>query len=204
MRDSGYKNTAFALAELIDNSIQAGATSVEVLCAEEQAVVNKNVGRRLAKIGVLDNGSGMDGLTLRRALQFGNGTHLLDRSGMGRFGMGLPNSSISQCRRVDVWTWRAGPANALHTYLDLDEILSGTTREVPEPEADGVPREWYSPRSENLSTTGTLVVWSEFERTRLTWKHAKATLDNTEILIGRMYRKFIDSNAVVFGRLPAP
>lgn len=195
MRDSGYKNTAFALAELIDNSIQAGAKSVEVLCVEEQVVVNKNIGKRIAKIGVFDDGSGMDGPTLRRALQFGNGTYLDDRSGMGRFGMGLPNSSISQCRRVDVWTWQAGWDNALHTYLDLDEIQAGTTREVPAPEAEGVPHEWRS-RSESLSTTGTLVVWSEFERTRLTWKQAKATLENTETLIGRMYRKFIESNRV--------
>ena len=28
MRDSGYKNTAYALAELIDNSVQAGASKI--------------------------------------------------------------------------------------------------------------------------------------------------------------------------------
>lgn len=32
MRDNGYRNTAYAIAELIDNSIQAGATRVELLC----------------------------------------------------------------------------------------------------------------------------------------------------------------------------
>lgn len=31
MRDNGYKNTAYAVAELIDNSIQAGATYVQLL-----------------------------------------------------------------------------------------------------------------------------------------------------------------------------
>lgn len=31
MRDSGYKNAAYAIAELMDNSIQAGATKVELL-----------------------------------------------------------------------------------------------------------------------------------------------------------------------------
>ena len=31
MRDSGYKSTTHALAELIDNSIEAGAREVEVL-----------------------------------------------------------------------------------------------------------------------------------------------------------------------------
>ena len=35
MRDSGYKNTAYALAELIDNSVQANAKSCEIFCIEE-------------------------------------------------------------------------------------------------------------------------------------------------------------------------
>jgi len=36
MRDSGYKNAAYAIAELVDNSIQAGAAVVERLCQEEE------------------------------------------------------------------------------------------------------------------------------------------------------------------------
>lgn len=35
MRDSGYKNTAYALAELIDNSVQAQAKTCEIICLEE-------------------------------------------------------------------------------------------------------------------------------------------------------------------------
>ena len=125
MRDNGYKNTAYALAELIDNSIQAGATHVEVLCSETEERVRQRRRRRVEQIGILDNGSGMDVTTLRIALQFGNGTRLEDRTGMGRFGMGLPNASISQCRRVDVWTWQSGIAKAVHIYIDLDEIEKG-------------------------------------------------------------------------------
>jgi hypothetical protein len=40
MRDSGYKSTAYALAELIDNSIQAEASDVEVICIEERSLIN--------------------------------------------------------------------------------------------------------------------------------------------------------------------
>lgn len=192
MRDSGYKNTAYALAELIDNSIQAGADLVEVFCVERRVLVNHRERRRIAEIGVLDNGSGMDAATLRLALQFGNGTHLDDRSGIGRFGMGLPNASISQCRRVDVWTWQAGPDNALHTYLDVNDIEAGRSRVVPEPQIAKVPHEWRT-RSEEIGTTGTLVVWSDFEDHRLTWKGARPTLEHTETLSGRMYRKFINT-----------
>ena len=78
---------------------------IEVLCLERRAVVNERERSRLHEIAVLDNGSGMDATTLRMALQFGNGTRLDDRSGIGRFGMGLPNASISQAARVDIWTW---------------------------------------------------------------------------------------------------
>lgn len=195
MRDSGYKNTAYALAELIDNAIQATADTVEVFCFESRVIVSERERKRLSTIGVLDNGSGMNASTLRQALQFGNGTRLNDRSGIGRFGMGLPNSSISQCRRLDVWTWQTGPDNAIHTYLDLNDIEGGNSRSVPTPELDPLPEKWRS-LSKALTTKGTLVVWSGFDEHRLTWKGSRATLDHTETLIGRMYRKFIDDGSV--------
>lgn len=191
MRDSGYRNTASALAELIDNAVQAGAKRVDVICLEAMEKVNARESRRVQAIAVLDNGSGMTSDVLRLALQFGNGTHLTDRTGIGRFGMGLPNSSISQCRRVDVWTWQSGPDNALHTHLDVDAIKQKTMRRVPVPAHSPVPKEWRA-RSDNFGTTGTLIVWTNFDEHRLTWRGATATLNNTETIIGRLYRKFID------------
>lgn len=195
MRDSGYRNTAYALAELIDNSVQAEASDVEVLCLEERQLVSERERRRIKQIGVLDNGKGMSPELLRKALQFGNGSHLNDRSGIGRFGMGLPNSSISQCRRLDVWSWQSGPDNAVRTYLDVNEIEAGKLLKVPEPFHDPLPEEWRA-RSGSLGTTGTLVLWQDFDEHRLTWRGAKATLENTENLAGRMYRKFIDAGTV--------
>lgn len=195
MRDSGYKNTAYSLAELIDNAIQANATMVEVLCLERRELVSKRERRRLHRIAVLDNGSGMDAATLRMALQFGNGTRLNDRSGIGRFGMGLPNASISQTRRVDVWSWQNGADNAVHTHIDLGEIETGTMREVPEPAHEPIPDEWRD-LSDGLGRSGTLVVWIDLDLDRLTWKSARHTLRNTERVIGRIYRGFIKDESV--------
>ena len=190
MRDSGYRNTATALAELIDNSVQAKANVVEIFCIEERVLVNQRQRGRINKIAVLDNGTGMSSKVLELALQFGNGTHLDDRSGIGRFGMGLPNASISQAKKLDVWTWESGPDNAIHSYLDVDDIQNGKLKYVPKPKAASVPSEWRS-RGKSFGTTGTLVVWSNFEDERLTWKGAKVTLENIESLVGRIYRKFI-------------
>ncbi|WP_374576331.1 ATP-binding protein [Phenylobacterium sp.] len=196
MRDSGYKSTAYALAELIDNAIQAKASDVEVICVEAKPESAKKYQRaRISQIAVVDNGEGMDAVVLDKALQFGNGMRLADRTGIGRFGMGLPNASISQCKRVDVWTWQNGLENAIHSYLNVDEMESGATELVPEVTLRPVPTEWRE-RSEILGRTGTLVVWSEFDEHRLTWSSARSTLHNTEMLVGRIYRKFIDDGRV--------
>ena len=195
MRDSGYKNAAYAIAELVDNSIQAGASCVDVLCKEKEVVLTAQTRRRVDEIAVFDNGNGMDKETLRKALQFGNGERLNDRQGIGRFGMGLPNSSISQARRVDVWTWQNGHATAIHSYLDLVEISRGEINEVPEPTSKTIPPEWLEFSSNGMgSKSGTLVVWSNLDK--CSWKTAQAIFRNSEFTIGRVYRRFIQNNKV--------
>ncbi len=145
MRDNGYKNTAYAVAELIDNSIQAGATQVELLAGEVEELVQQRKRSRIKEIAVLDNGCGMDSKTLRIALQFGNGSRLGDRSGIGRFGMGLPSASISQAQRVEVWSWTDGPKQANYTFIDLAEIeKGGNQNSVPEPIIDPRSRKMVS------------------------------------------------------------
>jgi hypothetical protein len=196
MRDNGYKNAAYALAELIDNSIQAKATGVEVLCAEKETQLEQRRRSRIHQIAVLDNGSGMDSTVLRMALQFGNGTYLAEdkHTGMGRFGMGLPCSSISQCKRVEVWTWQSGVENAIYTYLDLKEIKNKQLTEVPEPQKRPIPEIWKKVTT-GFGETGTLVVWSDIDRCM--WKTGKTIIENSEFVIGRMYRKFLDTQKVV-------
>ena len=194
MRDSGYRDTAHAIAELVDNSIQAGrdvneCTEVELLCVDAVDIVTERRRQFISKIAVYDNASGMDADTLRMALQFGNGTHLQTETqdGIGKFGMGLPNASISQCRRVEVWSWQN--SECVHTYLDVDEVLAGTLRSVPEPQASEIPDEWRKLVRDDIGEHGTLVVWSTIDRIR--WKTSTAFLNNAELLVGRMYRYFL-------------
>ena len=193
LRDSGYKNAAYAIAELMDNSIQAGATSVELLCGERVERLRQRSRTRISEIAVLDNGSGMDAEILQMALQFGNGTRLHDYSGIGRFGMGLPSSSISQARRVDVWTWQDGTNNAIHTYIDIGEIETGELQQVPVPSIKPIPSIWREVGN-TFEKSGTLVVWTSLDR--IMWRTAKTIIDKSELLIGRMYRYFLSNNKV--------
>ncbi len=195
MRDSGYKNTAYALAELIDNAQQANAKHIEVFCLEEEKLIEHRRRSRVSRIAVLDNGDGMNAQTLRMALQFGNGTRLNDRSGIGRFGMGLPNASISQAGRVDIWSWQNGLDNAIHTYLDIEEIRTGNLKLIPDPVHFPVPNEWRE-LSDNTGKSGSLVVWTKLDFHRLTWKTAKSTLHNTEQIAGRIYRRFFSDDSL--------
>jgi hypothetical protein len=190
MRDNGYKNAAYAIAELMDNAIQAGASNVELLCGEREVQLDQRKSSRIQKIAVLDNGSGMDEHVLRLALQFGNGTHLdpEDQEGIGKFGMGLPSSSMSQCREVDVWSWQDGIENALHTTLDLDKILNEEMSSVPQPMVEPIPARWRRV-GQTFGKSGTLVVWSNLDR--VMWKTARAIIRNSERLIGRIYRRFL-------------
>jgi Histidine kinase-, DNA gyrase B-, and HSP90-like ATPase len=195
MRDNGYKNAAYAVAELMDNSIQAMATKVELICMEKIEFLNQRNRSQIFKIGVLDNGVGMDDVVLRKSLQFGNGMNLEEaaQTGMGKFGMGLPASSVSQARKVEVWTWQDGVESAIYSYLDIDLIGQQKQKEVPEPVSKKVPKEWLKAGSE-FSAHGTLVVWSTIDR--CIWKTGRAVIDNSELIIGRMYRKFLSSGKI--------
>jgi len=203
-RDNGYKSTDTAIAELIDNSIQSGLEKngseniikliVDIICIEK---FNDSLNRsQIDKIAVLDNAGGMNVDTLSIALGFGQGTHRIasKQKGMGKFGMGLPNSSISQCKRTDVYSWTK-KNEYYHSYIDIDLIISGEQKFLPEPKQIELPDDVKKIIEEKeLGESGTLVLWSRLDRCR--WKQSKTIAANTELLVGRMYRKFINENKV--------
>lgn len=185
MRDSGYKSTTHALAELIDNSIESRATTIEIFGVSRQ---DSQTGRfTLKELAVLDNGEGMDKDTLRGSLRYGHGTRQ-QRRGIGRFGLGLPNSSMSQARRVDVWSWQSGVTNAFHTQLSIDDVERGA-RQILEPKLQSIPRIYLEASRNVFGDSGTLVVWSDLDRVE--WKQASTTFKHTETLLGRIYRRFL-------------
>ena len=177
-RDSGYKGTSSAIAELIDNSLQAGATSIRVLLH-----VDEDKEERPIVVTVVDNGSGMDFGTLRTALRFGGSTRFNDRKGMGRYGMGLPNSSLSQAQRVTVHTWSSKGDHVLTSYLDLEEIAAGQLTEVPSPT-------WVvRPHFLNGYASGTAVTWSRCDR--LDNKRVSTITRKLLGVLGRQFRHFL-------------
>src|SRR6185436_7794970 len=65
-RDTGYRSVTAAVAELVDNALQANAKSIQVVVRDERIDSGRGI-----TLAVLDDGHGMPANTLQRALQFG-------------------------------------------------------------------------------------------------------------------------------------
>ena len=95
-KDSNYKNIAYALAELFDNSIEQDASNISLLLP----LTNGDFFNELA---VVDDGFGMNIEKLNGALSLGESSW--DKGGMGKYGRGLLASSLSSGKRVEVYSW---------------------------------------------------------------------------------------------------
>lgn len=187
-RSSGYKNTAHALAELIDNSFDAEATEVNIYLLEK-----KDAGRnKISEIVISDNGKGMTKDILEDALAFGGGENfneeeVLKSNKKGRFGYGLPNASLSQCKSTHIYTWK-DKESILYNYLDIDEQKSTGSIFMPEVKEKELPKDYHG-IIENLPDTGTIIVWKECDL--LSYVKGTTLIDNSSKLLGRLYRYLI-------------
>lgn len=187
-RDSRYRHPSNAIAELIDNAIDATARRVELIVREHEVQLPTRKGYRIHELAVIDNGTGMDAETLAEALCFGGRTVGPGVRKIGKYGFGLPTSSVSQCKRVDVWSWQQGIEVAQHAYLDTDEIQEGAQLEVTT-DQQPPPGVWIS-RSRIVRPAGTLVLWSKIDRITM---RAETIFKHVEEEIGRIYRHHISS-----------
>ena len=113
LRDIGY-NIETAIEDLIDNSITAKATAIEI-----RMMWNKG----LPWVGILDNGKGISSSDLIQAMTLAGNNPLEERheDDLGRFGLGLKTASFSQCKQLTVVTFNDGALSAAE--MDLDEII---------------------------------------------------------------------------------
>lgn len=156
LRDIGYSlSTAFA--DIIDNSITAGASDVRIFA---DTLSND------PSIAIIDNGSGMDQGELIEALRPGSRTPREERtpSDLGRFGLGLKSASFSQCRRLTVLSRRDRVMAGAR--WDLDEVAETDRWEISLIEDDS-----SIPCADLLCGDGTLVLWEKLDRVDGGYRH---------------------------------
>ena len=192
LKSSGYKSTYNAIAEIVDNSIDAEASDIFII--GKQAVAG-NKEKKIVSFAFLDNGHGMDYATLKGCLTIGFTTNQ-KRKGMGRFGVGLPQASVFVCNRVEVYSWQNGIENCKKVYLDVDEVKSKNLNEISDPVDSSIPSEYEkfinwkgNDRKFDFSRSGTLVIWTKC--TTIDHKKWKTCVSYMSEDLGRKYRYFL-------------
>lgn len=151
MRDLGY-SLETAIADLIDNSITADATKVEIFC---------DLSRADPTLAIVDNGKGMDIDEAIAAMRHGASGPKQKRApnDLGRFGLGLKTASFSQCRKLTIASARNGNRVGAEWDLDLVDIKDDWLITIPDLEEIA-----SLPFIECLSGTGTIVIWRNLDR----------------------------------------
>lgn len=151
MRDLGY-SLETAIADIIDNSITAGADRIEIIC---------DLSTDTPVLAIADNGCGMTSEELIEAMRHGALDPRQSRSAkdLGRFGLGLKTASFSQCRKLTVIASKSGVRAGAEWDLGVvdreNDWLLGVLddEEIEE-----------TPYRELLGPSGTLVVWQQLDR----------------------------------------
>jgi hypothetical protein len=120
MRDIGYKNPAWAISELVDNSAQAAATSVSIRFGFGEANKKKATPDQIA---ICDDGNGMIPKMISYAVRWGGTDRENDRTGFGRYGYGLPSSAVSMSKRYTVYA-KTADSEWHAVTVDIDKMAA--------------------------------------------------------------------------------
>ena len=216
LRDQGYNDTTSALCEHVDNSIQANASEVRVYFRQTGTSGNYNT-----DVAVLDNGEGMAPNVLKVAMAFGGSMNFNDRSGIGRFGMGMKTAALSMSPLVQFYSWQE-PGAIYNIALDVEAVGRERSNSVmlPDPElldelpddvADIIQKPMSVPRNRSLQTllaevsddlrevlgrTGTIIYMPSCDR--LSYARANTLVDHATKEMARVYRRAIGDGLRLF------
>lgn len=171
LRGLGY-TTATALADIIDNSISAGATEVGL---------HFDWNGPDSRIWICDNGSGMNDAELETAMRLGARDPRAGRRAddLGRFGMGLKTASFSQARRLTVASRRVGEGVVCLRWdldrLDESEAEGWSLFEGPHPGSEDTFVPLYQ------MAQGTIVLWEVMDRVVTEGFTAKDMIDLADL-----------------------
>ncbi len=191
-RSYGY-SVETAIADLIDNSITAKATRINIFYG---------IDHHTSFVKVEDNGKGMNEKELVNAMKLGSFNPLNTRheNDLGRFGLGLKTASFSQCKRLTVKT-RNKSGNTFIRCWDLD-LVSKKKKWV-------LLKRFVDKNSEthlgdfNSPDSGTIVLWEKLDRLvesgelKFDKEHFYRKFANVRRHLGMTFHRFIEDNHIV-------
>lgn len=187
LRAFGYAAET-AVADLVDNSISAKATEVDV---------HLHWAGDRSWVAISDNGEGMDADQLREAMRPGSANPLSLRSpsDLGRFGLGLKTASFSQCRRLVVMS-STGPIAPVSRTWDLDHVARLGKWQLLTAEDPADRHVWDSVHGKGH---GTVVVWRALDRLATSpnasderaERHFYSVADRVAAHLGMIFHRFV-------------
>ena len=152
MRSIGYTLES-ALADILDNSLSANAKNIDIEFRPYDEPY----------IAIIDDGHGMSPADLEQAMRHGSTNPLDTRAAgdMGRYGLGLKTSSLSQCRRMTVISKQGSVIKGL--CWDLDVVINRQTwvmLELDDQDLASIPHVDTLARRKS----GTLVLWQKLDK----------------------------------------
>lgn len=185
----GYELSA-AIADLIDNSIDAEATKVEISFFRNDT--------QITAVTIADDGRGMNRADLERGMQFAGRTdHEL--TDLGTYGMGLKSASFSQAKTLTVISRQNG--SVVGGRWSVEGINDDWCLDIIDPEAAGRAFDENCLRG-SAPPCGTLVIWERLDRL-VVGRHADAldeflntALPRLEAHLGLTFHRFLESGAL--------
>jgi hypothetical protein len=204
MREIGYKNAAWSIAEIIDNAIQASAQKIEV-----RLIFNLDNKSRAKpdQIALIDDGAGMIPEMISYAVRWGGTDREDDRNGFGRFGYGLPSASVSMARRYTVYS-KANGSEWHAVTIDLEELTKlsadpAKTDAYLKAKPVSLPKSILITPENGIDVTtlskGTIVVLEDLDRLRREtgWITTKALKSKLLDNLGAIYRHWLSDIEIV-------
>jgi hypothetical protein len=151
LRDIGYELSS-AIADLVDNSIDANARHVAIDVVADAAD---------SWIRVSDDGIGMGPRQLEEAMRYGTHTEYASRA-LGQFGLGLKTASLSQCRRLTVASLGADARRRAARRWDLDRVIERDSWDLERVSVGAAGERLLVPLEGREQ--GTVVLWEKLDR----------------------------------------
>lgn len=193
LRSIGYQFKT-AIADIIDNSLSASATEIDILFLWNNSD---------CEVTITDNGCGMSEEELILAMTFA-GKNVKDnreKIDLGRFGLGLKSASLSQARILSVYSKKNNKVSSFEWNLNKLEALGDGVWALSKVEQ--IPYEFES------LITGTIVRWKDLDGIFTPGFGESAFLDLMDIVeehISIIFHKYIENGVLIRinGNLVAP
>jgi len=167
-----YTHEGQALADIVDNSIEAGATKIQILFDEKNARPGS-----FNSIAIVDNGHGMEKEYLPLSIGIGSTSRKTNPDGLGCYGMGLTGAGNAYSNLLEVYS-RADGKKWYKTFIDLRpgsptyfddkyihmELKGG----APEAQEAALP-DWIQQKVKDFDGPGSVVILSDFPAIRRKW-----------------------------------